>query len=101
MAILVPGYKDIFLGMALGTGVSCVNALYLGFKVIAVTTAISEGKTKRMGMGFITRVFFAIMAVVLATKYPVYFNLYAVVFGLVVAQFSLLVIGIYFNKKLR
>ncbi len=96
---LLPEYQSIFLGIALGSAVSSVNALYLGRKVRQVSDAALSGSSKRLNMGFLTRAALAVLAIFIAMKNPQILNMYAVAGGLVFAQFYLLFTGIRFSRK--
>ncbi|MDN4066389.1 ATP synthase subunit I [Paenibacillus sp. FSL R5-0407] len=96
---LLPDYQSIFLGVALGSAVSSVNALYLGRKVRQVSEAALNGGSKRLNMGFLTRAALAVLAIFIAMKSPQLLNMYAVAGGLVFAQFYLLFTGIRFSRK--
>ncbi|WP_334072198.1 MULTISPECIES: ATP synthase subunit I [Paenibacillus] len=96
---LLPKYQSIFLGVALGSAVSSINAVYLGRKVRQVSEAALNGGSKRLNLGFLTRAALAILAVFAAIKNPQILNMYAVAGGLVFAQFYLLFIGIRFSRK--
>lgn len=98
-AAFLPRVETIALGLALGTVISWINASYLGRKVRRMLDGAAEGNLKRVNLGFLTRAALAVLAVFVAMQYPQYFNLYAVVAGLVIAQFSLLFIGILLSRK--
>lgn len=98
-AAFLPRVETIALGLALGTVISWINASYLGRKVRRMLDGTAEGNLKRVNLGFLTRAALAVLAVFVAMQYPQYFNLYAVVVGLVIAQFSLLFIGILLSRK--
>ncbi|MCZ1264135.1 MULTISPECIES: ATP synthase subunit I [Paenibacillus] len=98
-AAFLPRVETIALGLALGTVISWINASYLGRKVRRMLDGAAEGNLKRVNLGFLTRAALAVLAVFVAMQYPQYFNLYAVVVGLVIAQFSLLFIGILLSRK--
>ncbi|MFC9711109.1 MULTISPECIES: ATP synthase subunit I [Paenibacillus] len=98
-AAFLPRVETIALGLALGTVISWINASYLGRKVRRMLDGAAEGNLKRVNLGFLTRAALAVLAIFMAMQYPQYFNLYAVVAGLVIAQFSLLFIGILLSRK--
>ncbi|MGC5774423.1 ATP synthase subunit I [Paenibacillus pabuli] len=98
-AAFLPRVETIALGLALGTVTSWINASYLGRKVRRMLDGAAEGNLKRVNLGFLTRAALAVLAIFMAMQYPQYFNLYAVVVGLVIAQFSLLFIGILLSRR--
>jgi ATP synthase protein I len=98
VAALMPHHRDVAHGLVLGTVVSCLNVLYMSYKVGKVASAAAgEGGNKRMvGLGFGVRVATSILAMVLALEFPAYFHEIAVAASLVFGQLLLLVIGIIF-----
>ncbi|CAH1195553.1 MULTISPECIES: ATP synthase subunit I [Paenibacillus] len=99
IAALFPDIQTIAVGLALGVGISWINASYLGRKVRIMSEDAAGGNLKRVNLGFLTRAALAVLGVFLAMRYPQYFNTYAVVGGLVFAQFSLLFIGIILSRN--
>ncbi|MBP2001822.1 ATP synthase protein I [Paenibacillus shirakamiensis] len=100
LAALMPSYRSVPQGLILGSVVSWINAYYLGYKVMKVTDAAASGQSaRRMGMGFGVRAALSILAVMMTVKLPMYFNVFAVVGSLVLAQFLILFIGIRFSKS--
>ncbi|WP_458462230.1 ATP synthase subunit I [Paenibacillus sp.] len=99
VAALVPSLEAIALGLALGAVISLINALYLGYKVKKVADGAANGNLKRVNLGFLTRAALAVLGIFISMRFPQYFNTYAVAGGLVIAQFSLLIIGIIKSRK--
>ncbi|MGQ8873543.1 ATP synthase subunit I [Paenibacillus sp. TSA_86.1] len=98
-AAFMPRVETIALGLALGTGISWINAFYLGYKVRKMSDEAAEGNLKRVNLGFLTRAALAVLGIFLSMRFPQYFNTYAVAGGLVIAQFSLLIIGIIYSRR--
>ncbi|WP_458124336.1 ATP synthase subunit I [Paenibacillus sp. Z3-2] len=98
-AAFMPRLETIALGLALGAAISLINAIYLGYKVKKVADGAAEGNLKRVNLGFLTRAALAVLGIFISMRYPQYFNIYAVAGGLVIAQFSLLIIGIIKSRK--
>ncbi|MDP4096096.1 ATP synthase subunit I [Paenibacillus sp. P96] len=95
LAALMPHHRDVGHGLVLGTVVSCLNVLYMSYKVRKVASAAAgEGGKRIMGLGFGVRVATSILAMVLALEFPSYFHEIAVAASLVFGQLLLLVIGI-------
>lgn len=93
-------HRDIAHGIILGTGVSCLNVLYMAYKVRQVANAaVGEKKKRVVGIGFGVRLGTSILAVVLAIKFPAYFHELAVMASLAIGQFLLLIIGIIFTLQ--
>lgn len=98
-AAFVPRLETIALGLALGAGISWINAFYLGYKVRKMSDDAAEGNLKRVNLGFLTRAALAVLGIYVSMRFPHFFNTYAVAGGLVIAQFSLLIIGIIMSRK--
>ncbi|NCU16294.1 ATP synthase subunit I [Pallidibacillus pasinlerensis] len=86
LALLVLGwgftpYKTIFLGLILGTTVSFINLWLLYKKTIKFSEAILNGK-KAYSLGMLSRFAYAGLAILIAIKFPNYFNIIATVIGL-------------------
>lgn len=86
LALLVLGwgftpYQSFFLGLILGTTVSFINLWLLYKKTIQMTEAIKYGK-KFFSLGSISRFAYAALAILIALKFPNYFNIIATVIGL-------------------
>ncbi|MET3207132.1 UNVERIFIED_CONTAM: ATP synthase protein I [Paenibacillus sp. PvR008] len=97
VSVFMPQHRDIAHGLVLGTGVSCLNVLYMAYKIRQVASAAAaEGKKRAMGIGFGVRIATSILAMGLALKFPAYFHEIAVAASLVTGQFLLLFIGIIF-----
>ncbi|MFB5759916.1 ATP synthase subunit I [Paenibacillus medicaginis] len=95
VAALMPHHRDVAHGLVLGTVVSCLNVLYMSYKVGKVASAAAgESGKKVVGIGFGVRVATSILAMVLALEFPSYFHEIAVAASLVFGQLLLLVIGI-------
>ncbi|CAM2929590.1 ATP synthase subunit I [Paenibacillus sediminis] len=100
VAAFLPSYRSIALGLILGSSVSLINVIYLGYRVRKVTEAVASGKAgKRSGLGFGVRAALSILVVFVAMKKPEYFNVIAVAGSLVLAQFLILFIGFGFSRK--
>jgi ATP synthase protein I len=99
IAALFPAIQTIGVGIALGAVISWINASYLGRKVRIMADDAVGGNLKRVNLGFLTRAALAVLGVFLAMQFPQYFNTYAVVGGLFLAQFSLLFIGIILSRN--
>ena len=95
LAILVIGvgiipYKQIFLGLLLGTTVSTFNIWFLQSKVKKFGKAITGGKSV-VSLGTFTRMLTSVLAVVIALQYEELFHLYAVIVGLASSYLIMLV----------
>jgi|SRR5690625_4897558 len=95
LAILVIGvgiipYKQIFLGLLLGTIVSTFNIWFLQSKVKKFGKAITGGKSV-VSLGTFTRMLTSVLAVVIALQYEALFHLYAVIIGLASSYLIMLV----------
>lgn len=86
LALLVLGwgftpYKTIFLGLILGTTVSFINLWLLYKKTIKFSEAVKYGK-KIYSIGTLSRFAYAALAILIAMKFPNYFNIISTVIGL-------------------
>jgi ATP synthase protein I len=95
LAILVIGlgitpYKQIFLGLLLGTAVSTFNLWFLQHKVKRFGKAIS-GKKSGVSLGTFTRMLTSVLAVAIALQFADYFNVYATVIGLASSYIVLMI----------
>ncbi|MCF6138906.1 ATP synthase subunit I [Pseudalkalibacillus berkeleyi] len=90
-------YKQMFLGLLLGTAVSILNVWSMHRKIGRVGQAVVEG-TKVKTMGSLSRLMTAGLAVLIATRYPEYFDLIFVVVGLLMI-YLIMLIDFYFASK--
>ncbi|MDQ0482332.1 ATP synthase subunit I [Guptibacillus hwajinpoensis] len=95
LAIFVMGwgitsYKAIFLGLILGTILSIYNLFNMYRKVDRLGEATVKG-TKARSLGLLTRQAVAGLAVLIALRYPEYFNLLGVVSGLMTTYLIILI----------
>ncbi len=95
---IVPEWRDVCAGLALGATASLANALFLSAKVKRITNLPPDGGRRRMGIGFWTRVAVALLAILAATRAPG-INLYAVIAGLFFSQLATLLLGIFSSRK--
>lgn len=89
----VPGVRSIAAGLALGTAGSMINAQYLAVRIQRFTREIVENTGKRVGLGMVTRICVAILAVMIAVKSE-QVDLVAVVIGLFFTQLVTLLTGL-------
>jgi ATP synthase protein I len=75
-------YKDVFLGLILGSSISFYNLWLLQRKINHVGQAAAKNTTAR-AIGTFSRFAGAALAVVIALRYPQYFHMIAVVIGLI------------------
>lgn len=94
--LLVPDWRSVMAGLAVGAVVSLVNAMHLAHKVKRVADYALGGR--RTGIGFWTRAAIAVLAVALVLRTPE-ISLYAMVAGLFFAQMATLLLGIFTNRK--
>ncbi|WP_257348087.1 ATP synthase subunit I [Pseudalkalibacillus decolorationis] len=102
LAISVAGwgfteYQAVFLGLCLGIAVSLLNVWSMHRKVGRLGQAVVEGR-KVKTLGSLTRLMTAGLAVLVAVRYPEMLNLIAVVVGLLMMYFIML-IDFYFASK--
>ncbi|MGM7703073.1 ATP synthase subunit I [Pseudalkalibacillus sp. Hm43] len=90
-------YKTVFLGLLLGIAVSILNVWSMHRKIDRVGQAVVEG-TKVRTMGSLSRLMTAGLAVLVATRFPEYFDLISVVVGLLMI-YLIMLIDFYFASK--
>lgn len=91
------GYKTIFAGLILGTAMSLFNHWLLARKSVQVGEAAASGRSVR-SIGSASRYASAILAAMIALKYPEEFNIYATVLGLVTA-YVVMIIDYFIHKS--
>ncbi len=74
-------HKAVFLGLILGTATSHFNLWLLLKRVDRFSQAVDAGRSIR-SLGTVSRMAAAVLAVLIAVKFPQYFNVYCVVIGL-------------------
>ncbi|MEO3947213.1 ATP synthase subunit I [Gorillibacterium sp. CAU 1737] len=95
LALLLPSFRAMGLGLALGTAVSVAISWNLGRKTERITRhLVQRSETRTLGFGFVTRVGIVLAATYLAFKAP-QVNLVGMVIGLVFVQFGTIVYGIF------
>ncbi|MDO6656263.1 ATP synthase subunit I [Anaerobacillus sp. 1_MG-2023] len=95
LAIFVMGwgitsYKALFLGLILGTIFSIYNLFNMFRKIDRLGEATVKG-TKARSLGLLTRQAVAGLSVLVALRYPEYFNLLGVVIGLMTTYIIILI----------
>ncbi|WP_165998649.1 ATP synthase subunit I [Bacillus sp. Cs-700] len=95
LAIFVMGwgitsYKALFLGLILGTIFSIYNLFNMFRKIDRLGEATVKG-TKARSLGLLTRQAVAGLGVLIALRYPEYFNLLGVVIGLMTTYIIILI----------
>jgi len=95
LAILVIGlgvlpYKQILLGLLLGSIVSVFNIWFLQKRVKRFGEAIAGGRSVA-GLGTLMRMLTSVMAIAIALKFDQLFHIYATIIGLVSSYLIMLV----------
>jgi ATP synthase protein I len=83
-------YQDWFLGLLLGTAVSFYNHWLLYQKVKKFTEAVAHGG-KAYTLGTLSRMAAAVLAVVVAVRYPDYLNVYGVIIGIMTSYIVIII----------
>ena len=83
---IFPSLRAICAGFILGTLASLINSMYLAWKVNQVGLRVIQQNSRRVNMGFISRVAVAFIVVLLALEYREYVNLGATLIGLFFIQ---------------
>ncbi|MEK4146137.1 MULTISPECIES: ATP synthase subunit I [Robertmurraya] len=91
-------YKPIFLGLILGTALSLFNLWLLAKRMERFGEAVVRGERVR-SLGMFSRMATAVLAVMIALKYPEMFHFYSVIFGLM-TSYIVIMIDFLFTKFL-
>ncbi|MCQ6279886.1 ATP synthase subunit I [Bacillus sp. EB600] len=83
-------YQTIFLGLILGTAFSFINLWMLLRKMKKFDKSITNGKKVR-SLGSLSRMAMAAIAVIIATKWPQYFDVICVVMGLMTTYIVIMI----------
>jgi ATP synthase protein I len=102
LAMLVLGagftpYLRVFLGLLLGSAISFYNLYLLQKKTIEFTEAVAKSEKPR-GIGMISRFAAASLAVIIALRYEEYFDMIAVIIGLM-TSYLVIMIDFLMNKN--
>ncbi|MFD2209959.1 ATP synthase subunit I [Virgibacillus halophilus] len=90
-------YVRLFLGLLLGSAVSFYNLFLLQKKTQELANAVAD-KQRAKGIGMISRFAAAIIAVMIALKFEAYFQLVAVLIGLM-TSYPVIIIEFFINNK--
>ncbi|WNS75279.1 ATP synthase subunit I [Bacillus sp. DTU_2020_1000418_1_SI_GHA_SEK_038] len=83
-------YQSIFLGLILGTSLSLFNLWLMARRVDKFGQAVAKGEKVR-SLGMVSRMASAVLAVMIAMKYPEKLHLISVVFGLMTAYIVIMI----------
>ncbi|MEH7126056.1 ATP synthase subunit I [Bacillus sp. JJ1532] len=83
-------YQSIFLGLILGTSLSLFNLWQMARRVDKFGQAVEKGGKVR-SLGMVSRMASAVLAVMIAMKYPENLHLISVVFGLMTAYIVIMI----------
>ncbi|MEI5909099.1 ATP synthase subunit I [Bacillus spongiae] len=83
-------YQSIFLGFILGTTFSLFNHWLMVRRIQRFGQAVVEGRKVR-SVGTFSRMASAVLAVVIATRYPEYFHLVSVILGLMTSYIVVMI----------
>ncbi|MGN1400514.1 MAG: ATP synthase subunit I [Bacillus sp. (in: firmicutes)] len=102
LSVLVLGwgftdYQAIFAGLILGTSMSMFNVWLLSRKTKQVAEAAASGRSVR-SIGTASRYATAILAAMIALKYPDHVNIYSTVAGLM-AAYVVMIIDFFIHKS--
>lgn len=99
--VVLPGWKSVALGLALGLLASAMNAFLLHRRVHLVTDAVAQEGTRvrRKGLGFGNRIATVLLLAMVGYKYPDIINLPAALAGSMVMPFLILVAAIIHSVK--
>ena len=83
-------YQSIFLGLIFGTSLSLFNLWLMARRVDKFGQAVEKGEKVR-SLGMASRMASAVLAVMIAMKYPEKLHLISVVFGLMTAYIVIMI----------
>jgi len=83
-------YKEVFLGLILGTSLSLFNLWLLTKRMDRFSKAFDEGKAVK-SLGLLSRIASAVLGTIIALEYPQYFNLFCVIIGLMAAYVVIMI----------
>jgi ATP synthase protein I len=83
-------YQTIFLGLILGTSLSFFNHWLMVKRTERFGDLVVQGKKVR-SLGTFSRMAVAVLAVLIATRYPTYFHLLSVVLGLMTSYIVIMI----------
>jgi ATP synthase protein I len=101
--VVLPSWKTITLGFAVGLAASAINAYLLKRRVVLIAEIVTqEGEqTRRRGLGFGSRVAMILLVVMFALKFPETLNLPAALSGSMVFPFIILVVALIHNVQTK
>lgn len=83
-------FQTIFLGLILGTSMSFFNLWLLEKRMERFDDAIQRGQVVR-SLGMLSRMATAVLAAMIALKYPEYFHFYSVIIGLMTSYIVIMI----------
>ncbi len=96
----ITSYKSIFLGLLLGTAVSYFNSLYTAYKINQIGKMVTTGNRRRFAtIGTSTRFATALLAAVIAIKFPQSVSMIGTIVGLLIVPMITLAEGFIALKK--
>ncbi|MCL6601913.1 MAG: ATP synthase subunit I [Paenibacillus sp.] len=90
--------RPFTLGMILGLAAGLASFRYLAVKIQRLTEAVITNQGKSFSLGFVTRICFAILVVMISVKVG-QFSLEATIAGLFIPQLLAIPTGIFLSKK--
>lgn len=67
--IFLPDYRANCIGFLIGVSVGLVNIRYLAVKVKQLADYVATNEKTRMGLGFVTRLCFTLIAIMVAVRF--------------------------------
>ncbi|MFC7440067.1 ATP synthase subunit I [Laceyella putida] len=94
-------YKKMVAGTGLGLLVSLYNILYMARKVrLAGEFTVATGSTKQRGTGMINRYLMVALAILVAFKYPMHFDVRTIVVGLPICYILIILLEFWEARRL-
>lgn len=96
---IAPSYRTYAIGFLVGSIVSAINARMLMMKIKSVSQQGESAAPKRLNAGFVSRACMAIIAMMVAVKFPEQVSVVFTIIGLFYIQLVTLLMGILFIFK--
>ncbi|MFD0714899.1 ATP synthase subunit I [Paenibacillus sp. GCM10027626] len=96
---VVPEWRTVMAGMALGVLASVLNALMLRRRVEWIGRMVAEQGSRKVGLGAAGRMAMVLLVAMLAYRYPEYFNLPAALLSCFLMPFVMLAYAFILNKR--
>lgn len=88
----ITAYKDIFLGLILGTSLSLFNLWLLADRTYKLGESVARGdKSRKKSLGLALRMGAALLGIAVSMQYPEHFHLISFVLGLMTSYIVIMI----------